>query len=644
MSDFFGGLTGGNIRFTDSRIDGDGPLPTSLSGPEGINGDPDGRYNFNDSLLSGITPYAYGQGRMGSDRNYQQIPNRKQFPVPPLWLPEPAWNTETTLEVSHSVDMGDIAFICNVHHKQFMLSRGPFKHENQDHDHTLPQWNVFCNICTVNYLLAGLHNYAIHCAKHNHVHHSHHSEHAWYRLFRCFKIYKHLTEIVQNYDTEKDVSLTMADEMLALRCYLMLQQVVKLNIIPIGICSMSEKQGGQHEIGSKPVQAACNFFTTLTVDGQNRDLVNIWRAVDVEAGDFLTLQLEFCKEHHTKHLYVLNHYYKDTVSRTMSMHNSAKGRIQLIPDVFKMKRKTTEILQLDNLKTYINYKMPIWSSFSDHLHEIATDLRYSGYWHIGQTYNKKQYFTNVKVPVNDMEMTKGQLLQINFAPVWKGTMYSDDVDSKTVDLFPAYALQVLMFGKREMVKMFVDVAVSSQTKTSEIPRDSVSEKLDATNPAQKKFRSSNNQTKQSESEQSKSDQSARVPEPAAAVVHKDPAPAPLQPAPAPIAPAAAVVDKAPAPAALKPAPAPVANQAAGAPASSNALAPSIPAAPSIAKLLDEVAESASVSNGSAEKAQAATSQSTWDFETEIENMLAAEASTVKPKKTKTAKANNTTTL
>jgi hypothetical protein len=106
MSDFFGGLTGGNIRLTDARINGDGPLPTSFSGPEGINGDPDGKYNFNDSLLSGITPYVYGQGHMGSDRNYQQIPNRKQFPVPPLWLPEPDPQTDTLFEVSHSVDMG----------------------------------------------------------------------------------------------------------------------------------------------------------------------------------------------------------------------------------------------------------------------------------------------------------------------------------------------------------------------------------------------------------------------------------------------------------------------------------------------------------------------------------------------------------
>jgi hypothetical protein len=307
-------------------IDGDGPLPTLLSGPEGINGDPDGRYNFNDSLLSGITPYAYGQGSMGSDRNYQQIPNRKQFPVPPLWLPEPTWNTETLFEVSHFVDMGDIAFIVNVHHKQFMLSRGPFKHESQEHDHTLPQWNVFCNICTVNYLLAGLHNNAITCALHNHHHHTHHSEHAWYRLFRCFKIYEHLTVIITKHQNEKDQNVSMANEMLSLRSYLMLQQVVRLNIIPIGICSMSEKQGGQHEVGSKPVQSACNFFTTLTVDGQNRDLVNIWRAVEVEGGDFRILQLEFCKEPaSTKHVYVLNHYYKDTAF-TNDVNASARNR------------------------------------------------------------------------------------------------------------------------------------------------------------------------------------------------------------------------------------------------------------------------------------------------------------------------------
>lgn len=44
--DFFGNLHS-NIRFPDARINGDGPLPTSLDGPAGINGDADGPYNFN---------------------------------------------------------------------------------------------------------------------------------------------------------------------------------------------------------------------------------------------------------------------------------------------------------------------------------------------------------------------------------------------------------------------------------------------------------------------------------------------------------------------------------------------------------------------------------------------------------------------
>ena len=50
MSDFFGSLNPGNVRFTDARINGDGPLPTNLSGPEGINDDPDSqvsKFKFN---------------------------------------------------------------------------------------------------------------------------------------------------------------------------------------------------------------------------------------------------------------------------------------------------------------------------------------------------------------------------------------------------------------------------------------------------------------------------------------------------------------------------------------------------------------------------------------------------------------------
>ena len=38
-------------------------------------------------------------------------------------------------------------------------------------------------------------------------------------------------------------------------------------------------QGGLLETGLAPVQAAVNHVTTMTVDGQNRDLVNYWQGV-----------------------------------------------------------------------------------------------------------------------------------------------------------------------------------------------------------------------------------------------------------------------------------------------------------------------------------------------------------------------------
>ena len=148
------------MRFTDARIDGDGPLPTNLSGPVGIQGDPDGKYNFNESLLSGIDAYAFPkQGRVNSDRNYQQIPHKKQFPVPPIYLPEPAVDTTCTFMISHQIDMGDVAFIVNPdYNKHTLLMQKPYPAIKDNTGGVFPQYNVFCNICTVNYMLAGMYN------------------------------------------------------------------------------------------------------------------------------------------------------------------------------------------------------------------------------------------------------------------------------------------------------------------------------------------------------------------------------------------------------------------------------------------------------------------------------------------------------
>lgn len=471
MSDFFGGLTGGNIRFTDARINGDGPLPTSLSGPEGIHGDADGQYNFNDSLLSGITPYAYGQGRMGSDRNYQHIPHRKQFSVPPLWLPEPEHHTESLFQVSHQVDMGDIAFIMNVQHKQFILMPGPHKYVSQGEDHTLPQWNVFCNICTVNYLLAGMYNFVSHYVRSPQTLDQ---KHAWYRLFVCFSLESHLKHTKAMFIKEEPMGKNNRRTLLMLRSKWMLQHILRHHIIPIGICSMSEKQGGQHEVGLKPVQAATNFFTTLTVDGQNRDLVNIWRAIDVDAGDFLILRLEFFETEVKKFHFVLNHYYKDTVTRSMKMHDKNYGIIQLVPRVNKIdvqKKQPDPSYHVFEAVVRLKCSQHGWTSSNvlKHLVAFVTEPMYNGYWHIGQTYTKKQSFTTVQVPVNDSEMTKGQLLQINFAPVWKGSTPGFKNLEAHVKFCPAYAMQKLLFADAP-VSTFVDAEVFTTDTSSDTQR------------------------------------------------------------------------------------------------------------------------------------------------------------------------------
>ncbi len=413
MTDFFGGLTGGNFRFTDARIGSkDGPLPTSLSGPEGINGDPDGKYNFNNSLLEGITPYAYGQGRMGADRNYQQIPNRKQFAIPPLWLPEPQADSTTSFQVSHSVDMGDVAFIVNVQYKHFLLMEGPHGHIEQFKDTTLPQWNVFCNICTVNYILAGLQNYICHrvtgslCAN---------NDHGWWKLMKAFGIDDSLNKLIPRWQTVKSEDQST---FLCFACKFILDQVIRINIIPIGICAMSEKQGGQHEVGLKPVQAAASFFTTLTVDGQNRDVVNIWRANDLSAGDFLIFELQIYPMSKINGNFVLNHYYKSTVAKAFQFHDYLKWGIFLIPCV-----KSCHDRCHDKFFNKSSYKVPrqLFGPSTDEflLHPV-------GHWHIGQTYTKKAKFSDQPVPMNDTEMTRGQLLQINFAPVWKGMTFTVD--------------------------------------------------------------------------------------------------------------------------------------------------------------------------------------------------------------------------
>ena len=110
-SGFFAGLAG-EIKFTNSLVNGPGPLPTDLSGgPQGVYGQADGVYNGTSNLLENIVPYSLpGKGNMNSNR-IQQIAHRVAAGIPRVELPEPEPDAARTFSLSHSVDNGDIAFI-----------------------------------------------------------------------------------------------------------------------------------------------------------------------------------------------------------------------------------------------------------------------------------------------------------------------------------------------------------------------------------------------------------------------------------------------------------------------------------------------------------------------------------------------------
>jgi hypothetical protein len=101
-----------DICFTDSLINGPGPLPTDLrGGPQGVYGQADGVYNGTSQLLENIVPYSQpGQGNLNANKG-PQTAHRIAVGIPRVELPEPEPDAASTFSLCHSVDNGDIAFI-----------------------------------------------------------------------------------------------------------------------------------------------------------------------------------------------------------------------------------------------------------------------------------------------------------------------------------------------------------------------------------------------------------------------------------------------------------------------------------------------------------------------------------------------------
>ena len=358
MSDFFSGISSG-IRLPGTQINQGGPLP---GGPYSSY---DGQINAGNELLGNISPYGGPKGLpMGSDKAYQQIPHRSQQIIPPLYLPHGDMNEPTRVKVSHAVDQGDIAFLLSSDRVQNLVlpsnQPGPKSHA--------PGRNAFANLPTVNYILAGLQRLQGSES---------HRKSNWAQLAQDM-----------GYQYSKKGEYDKRDEVLKL---------IQTRIIPFGICAGSEKQGGLHETGLAPVQAAVNHVTTMTIDGQNRDLVNYWRGIGlsrggrggISAGDQLIFRLDLLP---TKS-YTLNHYYKGVVSQTF---NKEEYVWQLVPDKFEMDAERNEDFARFQRK-----------------HPGLYDYRVDGYWRIGQSFQHRQaHDAHVENYSNDFCFMRGQLLQV----------------------------------------------------------------------------------------------------------------------------------------------------------------------------------------------------------------------------------------
>lgn len=249
---------------------------------------------------------------MGSDRNYEQIPHRKQYHIPKLKLPDTSGNHH--IWVSHGVDHGDLAFIVRAP-RQLMDNSYNIRF-------TTP---VFCNITTANYILAGIQIFLgdnTNLVKRTN---------AWYQLIDELVPGK-ISELHTNIH-KKSTARTKEDLINDI-----LYIITTKKIIPYGICAGSEKQGGQTESTLGPVHGVASYVSTLTIDGQNRDLVNVWRGQDISAGDMMCLGLQ---RMHVEH-FTLNHYYKGTASASFPLSPriwQLTPRVENVEFIAKMSRE-----------------------------------------------------------------------------------------------------------------------------------------------------------------------------------------------------------------------------------------------------------------------------------------------------------------
>ena len=428
MSDFFAGVN--NARFPEVVMN-QGPLPGTGGLPRPLHDTPDGRINYNNTLLGNIEPYAYGKpGYLSSQTAYLNIPHRIQKIVPPLYLPEPAH--AESFKLSHPIAEGDVAFVMRLNRKSEVCSGMSNKAAKRAGFETAV--DPFINLCTLNYILAGLQI----CTLVEEV------RGKWDQLMH------HLDS--SRFTGRDDSKYNLTD----------LVHIVENLIRPFGIVHGKENQGGQSEVDPSSVQWPVSFVASLVLDGKDSDIVNVWHNHNVSAGDDLVFRLKLMPIP-PGGKYTLNHYSQGIIEKTYTstLIDKASANNHLVLDgiVFPSGQKITHVWQL--VPDVFSFDMGKEVVDSEGRREFAKNLLHSnmqfmgkkafqlvgipwqhvGYWHIARTQVQSKNYGTSEYYYNDMALN----LKIGH------------IDSTFQPVFNVFFMDKA--SKREAIEDFVDDSI-----------------------------------------------------------------------------------------------------------------------------------------------------------------------------------------
>ena len=411
MSDFFGGLRSG-VQFPQVVMN-QGPLPGAGGLPQPLHDTPDARINYGSSLLGDLTPYAYGEpGYLSSQNAYLNIPHKIQKIVPVVYLPEARNPARDTVDVSHPIDDADLAFVLRLD-RNSMFCTG-MKNAAMRRAGLGTAIDPLINLCTLNYILSGM-QLGVNNEPNN----------LWVELLSNLdrKRFAGMTGTGRDYEGADPINV--GD----------IVHVIRNCIRPFGITRGSEKQGGQDEATLGAATWPVSFIVSLTIDGKESNVLNIWHNHELHAGNDLVLRLKPMPVRP----YTLNHYYKSVKRQaweTRVVNDKTGGFVwQLVPDLFDLglpgKEETAQWTQA--FEGWNRRETGLTSMHVD-FPDTHHDGRYQpnvplekfplwqelGFWHIGRAQVQTGKYGNEEYWHNDLANNlRTNHLDITFQPMFQ---------------------------------------------------------------------------------------------------------------------------------------------------------------------------------------------------------------------------------